>query len=362
MKPRVLHAVESLSTGILQVIRILCAELSNDIEFCVLHGVREETPKNLQELFPANTRLVRWDVGRSISPKRDRKALGELRGLVRDWEPNLVHAHSSKAGALARVAALFDKTPLVYTPHGYSFLRLDISRPARMFYKSAEWLLGRVPHLTVACGAGEYIDARAVATRAAFVRNMIEPLRPVPAIAGQREWVAAMCGSIRPQKNFPLFVELARRLQDMPIMFEWIGGGTIPVSGALPPNIRVTGWLPRDEAVARLARAQVFVQTSLWEGLPIAVLEAMSLGIPVLATPCSGNRELVVDGVNGYICKDADVFEHWLRLLMASPEHVKQMGMSGRELAGKNHSVGTNVLLWRSIYEHYERYREIGNV
>ncbi len=359
---RILHVVEAFSTGILQSISQICNSLNDDFEFSILHGNRKETPQNLQSYFSSEIRLIPWCAKREIDASHEIRTLCELRNAVTEIKPDIIHAHSSKAGALSRLFALHCHLPVIYSPRGYSFLRRDISLPVRTGYRLLEWGLGRLPHITVACGIGELLQAARVSPHVQMIPNMIDTrnidlLRCTPRMNGERLTVA-MSGGIRPQKNFTLFAEIANILRNDEFDFLWIGGGEIPVQQPLPANLKVTGWLDRNDAVKLLAQADVFAQTSLWEGLPIALLEAMALGLPVLSTPGVGNSELVLDGVNGYICEDARDFERRLRALAAVPEDRVRMGQSSRNIVDRNHAVLVNAPRWASLYQAYSRYEK----
>ena len=161
--------------------------------------------------------------------------------------------------------------------------------------------------------------------------------------------------AIRPQKNFPLFAEVASRFSETDAVFTWIGGGDPPGSH-VPANVHVTGWLARNEALAKLAECDVFMQTSLWEGLPLSVLEAMAFALPVLGTPAAGNTELIIDGFNGYVCLSPDDFEHKLRELSRDPELRARCGAAGRDFVFRYHTSDAVSPRWSSVYHSYRRY------
>ena len=357
---RVVHVIEPLATGPLQSIARICWGLRERFEFTLIHGQRPDLPAVPRQSFPPEVRLLRWQVGRAISPREDWIALRQLKAMLRAVRPDVVHAHSSKAGALARLAALGTPLKIVYSPRGYSFLRRDVGTPTRLLYRGLEAVLGRVPHLTVACGLGEYVEALTVARRVELVPNMIE-LGDFSALAGPRQeegpMTVAMCGEIRPQKNFPLFLEIARLCPGPGMSFVWLGGGSPPSGPPLPDNLEIAGWLPREAVLARLSQAQVFCQTSLWEGLPIALLEAMALGLPVLAWPAVGNRELVVEGETGYTCRTAEEFATRLYALADDPGRRAALGTAGRARITHLYDAAVVARQWASIYGHFERAR-----
>ena len=159
-----------------------------------------------------------------------------------------------------------------------------------------------------------------------------------------------MVGSIRPQKNFPLFCEIAKAVSDLSIQFLWIGSGTPPHGIQVPENVRITGWLSRREALTVLGECQVFVQTSLWEGLPIALLEGMALGLAALAKPAVGNTELIKEGVNGYLCDDATEFAGRLRALFKDRVQLREMGRASRRIVEDRYATDRIVGRWRELY------------
>jgi glycosyltransferase involved in cell wall biosynthesis len=102
------------------------------------------------------------------------------------------------------------------------------------------------------------------------------------------------------------------------------------------------------------------MQTSLWEGLSIAVLEGMALGLPLLATPAPGNAELVVDGHNGYLCGSAADFVSHLQTLAHDRAALAQLGSASRHLIEQGFTVEQVAPRWLSLYRHYSRYWRYG--
>ncbi|HXT22244.1 MAG TPA: glycosyltransferase family 4 protein [Thermoanaerobaculia bacterium] len=100
----------------------------------------------------------------------------------------------------------------------------------------------------------------------------------------------------------------------------------------LTAHVDLAGVLPRAGAVARLAEADVFCLPSTYEGLPLAILEAMAAGLPVVATAVSGNPEAVEDGVTGLLVppESASALAEALIALLADPERRRRMGEAGR--------------------------------
>lgn len=118
-------------------------------------------------------------------------------------------------------------------------------------------------------------------------------------------------GRIMYQKAPWRFAELARRLESR-AKFVWIGDGPVEnrrkwLDGA---PVTVTGWMPRDDVVSYLRSSSVFVLPSLWEGMPLALIEAQCLGIPAVASDVVGNKDVILENRSGLLARnESELFE-----------------------------------------------------
>jgi len=104
-------------------------------------------------------------------------------------------------------------------------------------------------------------------------------------------------------------------------------------------GVEVTGWLPQEQVRSRLATATAYVQTSRWEGLPLAVLQAMAVGLPCLVLDAVGNRDAVEHNRTGLIANDTDDLEMYLTMLLASAPMRARLGASARAQAAERFSL-----------------------
>jgi len=358
----VLHVAEAFSTGIVHSISKICWGLDRDVQFHVLHGNRVETPKDYRTYFPPSVQFTPWNVSRKLDLRADFAALRELQQAIHRIQPDLIHAHSSKAGGLARLLPPSNGTKIIYSPRGYSFLQKDVSVLKRLIYRTIERALGARSHITVACGIGEYRVALEVTKHAHMIPNMIDlhEYDVVKRDSVEPEIMVAMVGRICAQKNFPLFCRIAAAVQDLGMKFLWIGDGPVPPDVKIPDNVSITGWLSKQDVSKTLSRCKIFLQTSLWEGLPIAVLEGMAVGLAILAKPAVGNTELVIEGVNGHLCNAEEEFVDRLRELSSEPERLHQLGEASRQLVEDHYSKDKILARWRSLYLNYDRYLSSG--
>lgn len=355
----VVHVVESFAAGCLAAIATLCHSAQEGLRHSVIHAARPETPKNFADFFPGDVAFYSLPMTRTIRPVQDWRAFIGLRALLVRLRPDVVHCHSSKAGFLGRWAARSLGMPSVYTPHGYAFLRTDVGHWQRACYKTAEWLAARAGNAVVACGREEYELAcglvgknrKLVCIPNAVNLKEMDALRqsmplasPAPGIEHIR---VGTCGRMEPQRNPRLFSELATALKDE-AAWTWIGAPS--KTAALPPHVKCSGWLSRSETLTRLAQLDIYVQTSLWDGLSYAVLEAMTFGKPVVATDIPANRAILKHGVTGFLgASPREMAEH-LRLLARDAALRRKMGAAARLCVEENHDAARNYQVYGSLY------------
>ena len=278
---------------------------------------------------------------------RDAAAARALRALDRHGRFDVVHAHSSKAGALVR-AGLPRAGRFVYTPHCFAFSGA-FGGAGRALYRGAERLLLRRTAALIAASEWERrealheIDAPPELVHVVYcgTRPCADgpPSEELRAFAAGRPLVG-MVSVLRPQKDPLALVRAAALLRD---------GGRLGFRVAIVGNGELAGEIRAE--IARLdlgsdvalfpfagdvqpyLRAlDVFALPSLWESLPISVMEAMACGVPVVASDVSGMGEAVADGVTGRLVPPGapDALAEALAALMGDPEARAAAGREAR--------------------------------
>ena len=125
-KKKILFVVEAMGGGVFTYIVELANELVNRYDMYIAYAVRRQTPENYKEYFDKRITLIKVDsFVRSINLGKDLKSVVEIKRIANQIKPDLIHLHSSKAGVVGRLVFNGNKTPMFYTPHGYSFLMED---------------------------------------------------------------------------------------------------------------------------------------------------------------------------------------------------------------------------------------------
>ncbi|MFI5363084.1 MAG: glycosyltransferase [Elusimicrobiota bacterium] len=281
---------------------------------------------------------------REISPLSDLKAFRRLYRLFRDQRPDIVHAHSSKAGFLARIAAWAAGVKRVYySPRGYSFLQTDNPIVLRKFYRFLESFASSFGEIVAVSDSEAALARKLGPDRVRVVKDAylgdLEKLGRDGMKSRKEGALVCAAGRLTFARNPEAFVRLAQRLTDARngVKLMWIGGGELQplvqemiLDLGLTGKVEVTGWLPHEEALRRLAQADVFVHYSRWDAIPNAVLEAMASGLPVVASDIPGNRGLVRPQENGSLAAtEIELLEKTLALV-DDPALRARLGAVGR--------------------------------
>lgn len=328
---KILFVVEAMGGGVFTYIVDLANELVNMMakdgsfvyDIYVAYAIRKQTPKDYKRYFDKKIQLIEVkNFERSISPTKDIKAFWEIKKIADKVEPDVIHLHSSKAGALGRVAFNDYKVngrlvSLFYTPHGYSFLMKNHSAAKRLMYKIIEAGCSKLNCTTISCSEGEHQETLKLNKKAVYVNNGINVKELEKNLgnikAEDHPFTVFTLGRICYQKNPELFNKVAEAMPD--VKFFWIGDGELR-DELKSKNIEITGWVDRKTALEKSMTADVFMLTSRWEGLPISLLEAMYMKKPCVVSNVIGNRDVIRNDENGFVCDGIEEFEETIRKIL----------------------------------------------
>ncbi|WAH99600.1 glycosyltransferase [Arthrobacter sp. MMS18-M83] len=308
-------------------------------EVFVLHTRRPDTPaeETLAELFPEPIR-------RSEISRDGRRAsgffaltIGIFKALTQ-LRPDAIHLHSSYAGVSGRLVAgvlgMISRT--VYSPHGFAFLN-SRSRRISGFALLVEKLLNRLGGKLALVSNSEMTAARSTfdARRTYVLQNRVD----ISKLPKHRHRVdgrlrVGTVGRISHSKGPWKFAEVARELA-YDASFVWIGDGpqTDKANWLRDSGVEVSGWQTPENAIKLAAELDIYVSTALWEGMPLAVMEAQALGIPCVVSNIVGNVDVVEHGITGYVCSDHQTIVMAIKRLVEDEVLRKFMGRAAAERA-----------------------------
>ena len=295
--------------------------------------------------FHSNTAL-----SNSLNPLKGLSAARGVAALVRRIRPDVIHCHSSAAGFWTRIA-IRNSVPTLYTAHGWGFtpgtpllrgtVMLVVERIAARFTKAFICVSEFDRKLAIERGIN---SAESITT----IHNGIEVQKGEGSKSNRGPLKAVFVGRLSGQKEPELLIralsELPRHIRDL-YELQVIGEGPMlsDIRALVPEgitNIRIHGAIAREEVLRTLSESHLFILTSRYEGFPISILEAMSMGLAVIASDVGGIREAVTPECGILIGRgDKEALKRALTRLAEDRAAIERYGAAARERARTEFSV-----------------------
>lgn len=343
-KPRVLRIINRFNLGgPTYNVAYLTKYLEPEFETLLIGGEKDESEAGSDYIvrnLGIEPRIIHG-MRRSLNPLHDYKALKEIRRIIRDFKPDIVHTHASKAGALGRYAAIKENVPvIVHTFHGHVF-HSYFSGPTTAIFKRVERYLAKKSDAIVAISELQKKEL-------AYDHKICPPekIEVIPlgfdldrfrighaekrkAFRGQwnigeDEIVISIIGRLVPVKNHKMFLDCAERILKetiYPVRFLVVGDGELRSEleeyasarnikfGTRESNpgvcsVLFTSWIKEVDEV--LAATDIVALTSWNEGTPVSLIEAHAASCPVVSTLAGGVEDIVEQGKTGFLSKPGD--------------------------------------------------------
>ena len=379
---QIIHIIESTATGTLSMVELLANQQVAQHEVTVIYSLREDTPKALQDIFDPRVKLHYID----MSPKHAAKSVWRLRQYIKTMPHAVVHCHSSVAGFLGRLAVWRLPNRCFYSPHCIAFMRTDISPFTRRVFVGLEKQALLFGHRYIACSHSEadYIQQYLPGAHVDTVENAVdfsafvgsdahdemtqseerltperltpEPQTSEPHTNAPDDIHVITVGGIRPQKDPHAFAQIAAACPFPHVHFTWVGDGDEAAKKALcDAGVKVTGWCARAKVLAQVSRADIYLSTALWEGLPVALIEAQSVGAILLVNNCPGNTDVVTHGESGYVFSTVSQANEFLYNIINDMPAAKLLAADGPKQARQRFGVARYGAAIQSVYQHHSR-------
>lgn len=307
---KILMVCEAFGGGVFAYVSQLCNDMCNSFEVYLAYSVRPQTPKNYKDALDSRINLIEVkNFGNLKNLLVDIKLINELRKIERDIKPDIIHLHSSIAGGVGRIAFNGKHNTVVYTPHGYSFMLMGKKGSLKMWiYKQMEKALGQGNNITLTCCKSEDEVAKTVSRHTAYIESGVNVEDLSASLDGivpvrNSKFTVYTLGRICVQKQPELFNRIAELVPEA--RFVWIGSGELS-DKLTAQNIEVTGWKPRKEALAMAKGADIYILCSLGEAIAMSLIENMFMKKLCLVSNVMGNKSVIKDGINGFLCDKAE--------------------------------------------------------
>jgi len=328
----------------------------------------------LEAFHRLGLRAIPLEMCREIRPFQDLASFVRLYRILKKEKWVIVHTHSSKAGFLGRIAARLVGVPVViHTPNAFAF-----DRPPHIFLNLFYALLERI--------AGYFCDALIAVSPSeeALAREArVVPARKIVRICNgidlkefefeidprikkktlgipEERPVVLTVGRFAPQKAPGVFIGAAKRVlsRNPEVTFVLVGDGPLfsktkekVEREGLQGSVFLYDW--RSDIKEIMACCDLYVLSSLWEGLPYTVLEAMALRKPVVATAARGTRDVVQEGVTGFLVglHDEKKMSERILTLLLDRDLARSMGEKGRLLVERDFTLEAHLQKTEALYE-----------
>jgi glycosyltransferase involved in cell wall biosynthesis len=308
-----------------------------------------------------------------INPFTDARVAYELFRHIRNGQYDLIHAHASKPGFLARLSALGTSIPVLYSPHNFAFhegsnpmvavMVAQLERLAAIFTTRIIAIAQHERDLALKYHVGNFSLYQIVHTGidAGPFRVDVDVcgLKTDLGIPSEAP-VVGVVGRLAVPK-LPLdFLRAAKKIHtEMPdVHFVWVGSGPLAAAAKeLTTSLgldEVVHWLGERSDVPTLLRTfHCMVLPSKWEGFPLVILEALAAGVPVVATDNLGAREIIENGRNGWLVPvgDTDALAQCVLSVLSKADLAVNVSQAGKKLMEQEYTREKMISALELIYE-----------
>lgn len=344
---KIVHIIEASATGTLSMAALLAnCQAGNGHVVSVIYSQRPETPVDFITHFDRRINLINIQMSSALERLT---CLPKIRSTLKSLSPDCVFMHSSFAGFLGRLSTLgaLAHTKFFYLPHCISFMRNDIGSLKKVLFVFFEWVASIKNADYVACSESERTAiARSIPFRKCHLVENALDFKAIPSMNQQdlshRKKTVITVGQIRPQKGPDFFSSIAQAVKaEAPqIEFVWVGDGDANARQQLEDSgVHVIGWVPKSQVWQYLGDARLYLSTAQWEGMPVSVIEASFAGLPVVASSCAGNVDVVAHGETGWLFKTPAEATESILSSLENPESSQSIAKAAFDIARQRFSV-----------------------
>jgi glycosyltransferase involved in cell wall biosynthesis len=287
--------------------------------------------------------------------------LAELRRALAALAPDIVATHSSKAGVLGRLAARSLRIPAIFTAHGWSFTP-GIPSANAAIYRRIERVAGALSSRIITVSEFDRrlaVEAGiAVGDRIVTIHNGIPDTPPsLRADPGRDPVRLVMIARFEAQKDHSTLLRALGGLTHQAWTLDLVGNG--PLMGAMQALASQLGIAERVSFLGQrmdvpeiLARSQVSLLVTNWEGFPLSIIESMRAGLPVIASDVGGIVEAVSQGVTGYVIPRGavELLQQRIASLLSDTNSRRALGANGRARFEQQFTLEQAVAKTLSVY------------
>lgn len=327
-KIKVLHVTQASVGGTLEYIKNFIIYSNKDkfenIVICPSYGPISDDIKSI------GCKVINVEMFREINLVKDIKSCIDLNRKIKEIKPDIIHFHSTKAGAIGRIIARKNNIPCIYNAHGWAF-SMKTSTLKKKLYIYIEKFLSRFTDYIINISKSEkdlaekYNIASKEKMKLIFNGIDIKKFKDKDTKYKNREtleipreaFVIGMVGRLTKQKSPETFVEFSKEIiKDIKnSYFILVGDGELKEEveklikeAGIEDKFMITGWVNNSEDY--IVTFDIGLLTSSWEGFGLVIAEYMASKVPVIVSAVGGINDIIVHGENGFKVQNNNVYDY----------------------------------------------------
>lgn len=301
-----------------------------------------------------------------MSGRFQRKAGNEITALIKSIKPAIIHAHGTRAAFfVSKQRKKTENIPFIYTVHGLSYNK-NIGLWSRVFYRQVERYIctnaDKIISVSSSDGKEMIKNEIALKKKLVVIENGVDTSKLVKIARSKRKPKIIGCvARLTEQKGVSYLIEalsILKYIYNSDLRAVVAGDGKLAgdlktLSEKMGVSDRIEWRGETDDVIPLYKIFDIFVLPSLWEGLPLVLIEAMASGLPVISTDTSGGRDIIKNKKNGLLVPRADSEALVNAILEICQNRVlaEKMASNGRRDAVEKYSIGRFVSQTEEIYK-----------
>ena len=347
-----MEEAQSRKPVVLDNVSIPCLKAAKGLGYDVYMGVNRDHPETLDCNFPA--RLYDSHTYRSITALADNRiAYRNLDNLIKEHNIEVMHCNTPVGGMIGRIVGKKNKLKkIIYTAHGFHFYK-GAPLLNRIVFKTAERIMAKWTDVIITMNEEDFQAAKKFKLRNGGKVYKVHGVgvnldefsfdldnrkkKREELFIGEDDIVIISAGDLIKRKNYEIAIKAIAQCGNPNLHYFICGRGPEEENlKSLAENLNVMQQIHflgfRTDVKELLNAADIFLFTTLQEGLPRSMMEAMACGLPCIASSIRGNVDLIEDGQNGYLCNPMDIESFASRLSMLSKDQLLRRKMGDNNL------------------------------
>ncbi len=366
----ILHCVGGVEVSL----RLIIKNTNPDkFENIIVHGLKD-TEQPFYDSKNTEIKSYRTPIFREISLINDLKSIYLSYRILKKEQPDIIHVHSAKGGIIGRLVGKFFKTKVLFTPQAFSFLSEEKGFKRTLFLK-IEQFFSNGNSILLASSESERVRAITEVgykkEKTALFNNSINPISSLKLLSIQKTWPDEyICTVGRPcyQKNIDLMIKVFNEvLKEKQTHLVIMGVGhhvgqlelveNLIAELNLEKNVTLLKWTSREDVLTIINNSKLYISTARYEGLPYSIIESLALSKPCVVSDCDGNRDLIVDGYNGFVVDnwDIEIFKNKIVNLLSDEDLREKFSKNALTTFNENFDINKNIVQLENIYLEYSK-------